>query len=181
MRRFTHYTVIANCSSCAVLRLSSSCSRRKPCIHIGLRRNMRSSMQQELVAAATLAWVWQTNVNDLTRQLERLLCSPYRAIEWRTDKVIDFRDLNVPQIAERLVRWDSRHPDTVFQDGFLPRAVDCTDAAMSLKQYVPPSSSGRLATTRGATGYASNFSKCCLGLEGTLAVSHRTVSHALPT
>lgn len=97
---------------------------------------MRSSMQQELVAAATLAWVWQTNVNDLTRQLERLLCSPYRAIEWRTDKVIDFRDLNVPQIAERLVRWDSRHPDTVFQDGFLPRAVDCTDAAMSLKQYV---------------------------------------------
>lgn len=68
------------------------------------------------------------------RRLENVLQSNEhysgRAIEWRTDTVTDFRGYHVPAAAERLVRWDRRHPDVVFNDGFQPHVAPTDESGI---------------------------------------------------
>jgi hypothetical protein len=92
--------------------------------YLRLVRQIRvmSNTNAGLFLTAVLAWF----TRDFERVINRLdTVNNARAIEWRTDTVTDFRGHPVPAAAERLIRWDTRHPDQVFQHGFVP-------------QYAPP-------------------------------------------
>ncbi|KAG8737308.1 hypothetical protein FRC10_008366 [Ceratobasidium sp. 414] len=87
-----------------------------------------------LFVAATIPFFRTTPEADLVRRLENVLQNNEhysgRAIEWRTDSVHDFRGLRVPAAAERLVRWDRRHPDVVFTEGFQPHVAPADEASL---------------------------------------------------
>ncbi|KAG8762260.1 hypothetical protein FRC12_009115, partial [Ceratobasidium sp. 428] len=87
-----------------------------------------------LFVAATVPFFRTAPEADLMRRLEDALQSNAhysgRAIEWRTDTVNDFRGVNVPAAAERLVRWDSRHPNVVFNEGFQPHVAPGDEAGL---------------------------------------------------
>ncbi|KAG9096451.1 hypothetical protein FS749_008453 [Ceratobasidium sp. UAMH 11750] len=87
-----------------------------------------------LFVAATVPFFRTTPQVDLMRRLENVLQSnehySARSIEWRADTVHDFRGLHVPAAAERLVRWDRRHPDIVFTEGFQPHVVPSDEASL---------------------------------------------------
>lgn len=81
-----------------------------------------SNTNAGLFLTAVLAWFSR----DVERVINRLdAVNNGRPIEWRTDTVTDFRGHPIPAGAERLIRWDDRHPDQIFQHGFVP-------------QYAPP-------------------------------------------
>lgn len=96
-----------------------------------------------LLLAATITW-FRENPNIVIRRLDDILRqnSRYsrRTIEWRTDTVTDFRGLPVPAAAERLLRWDVRHPDIIFDQGFIPTVVpydhEIQAESADLGQYV---------------------------------------------
>ncbi|KAG8681758.1 hypothetical protein FRC09_017251, partial [Ceratobasidium sp. 395] len=46
-----------------------------------------------------------------------------QVIEYRANIITDFRGYAVPSAVERLVRWDYRHPDIIFNEGFWPHVV----------------------------------------------------------
>ncbi|KAG8699995.1 hypothetical protein FRC08_004989 [Ceratobasidium sp. 394] len=85
------------------------------------------SNDQSLFLAAAVPFFRTTPEADLMRQLDTAfhMNGRYseRAIEFRTDSVRDFRGFHVPAAAERLIRWDRRHPDVVFTEGFLPHVA----------------------------------------------------------
>ncbi|QRV80468.1 hemopexin domain protein [Ceratobasidium sp. AG-Ba] len=87
-----------------------------------------------LFEAATIPFFRSAPEADLMRRLEEALQNNAhysgRGIEWRTDSVTDFRGYHVPAAAERLVRWDRRHPDVVFNEGFRPHVAPADESAI---------------------------------------------------
>ncbi|XDG03957.1 hypothetical protein ABKA04_003572 [Annulohypoxylon sp. FPYF3050] len=83
---------------------------------------MSHNTHADLFVAAALRW-FHDNAENVIRRLDEALrgSRPRSVIEWRTDSVDDFRGQTVPASAERLVRWDYRHPNRIFRDGFLPQ------------------------------------------------------------
>ncbi|KAG8780961.1 hypothetical protein FRC12_022387 [Ceratobasidium sp. 428] len=53
-----------------------------------------------------------------------------QTIEYRTDTVTDFRGYPVPSAVERLVRWDRRHPDIIFNEGFRPHIIPSDESGI---------------------------------------------------
>ncbi|RYO97561.1 hypothetical protein DL765_011162 [Monosporascus sp. GIB2] len=103
---------------------------------------MAHNTHADLFLAAALRW-FHESAEDINRRLDHALriSRPERVIEWRADTVTDFRGQTVPASAERLVRWDYRHPNVIFRDGFLPQyAAQPEDALedrhVDLHQYV---------------------------------------------
>ncbi|KAG9126156.1 hypothetical protein FRC07_004675 [Ceratobasidium sp. 392] len=87
-----------------------------------------------LFGAAAVPFFRNAPEADLMRRLDDVLRNnerySERAIEWRTDTVNDFRGYSVPAAAERLVRWDPRHPNVVFNEGFLPHVAPGDEAGL---------------------------------------------------
>ncbi|KAG9126157.1 hypothetical protein FRC07_004676 [Ceratobasidium sp. 392] len=85
-------------------------------------------------AAASLPFFRNAPESDLMRRLDDILQDNEhyrgRALEFRTDIVSDFRGRAVPAAADRLLRWDRRHPNTIFQEGFQPRATPGDEASL---------------------------------------------------
>lgn len=83
---------------------------------------MSHNTNADLFIAAQTLW-FADDFQRVIRQLDDSLHTslPRNSIEWRTDDITDFRGQHVPASAERLVRWDDRHPDVIFRDGFAPR------------------------------------------------------------
>jgi hypothetical protein len=72
--------------------------------------------------AATLQWFHDNAGLIINRMNDAFSISlPNRTIEWHADIVNDFRGHTVFASAERLRRWDYRHPNVIFRDGFRPR------------------------------------------------------------
>jgi len=62
-------------------------------------------------------------------------------VTWRPHKLTDFRGHDVSATVERVVRWDSRHPDEVFQYGIRPQyepqeGEDLAHANIDLGSYL---------------------------------------------
>lgn len=94
-----------------------------------------------LVAPAQLQWVRDAAVGDLNSRLQQQLTrhpdASNRVIEWRMDTVTDFRGQTVPASSERLLRWDRRHPDLIFSQGFRPRSTAAwISSEMDLHDFV---------------------------------------------
>ncbi|KAG9122127.1 hypothetical protein FRC07_001629 [Ceratobasidium sp. 392] len=72
---------------------------------------------------------------DLMRRFDEILeHNPrysHRAIEYRTDAVTDFRGYPVPAAVERLIRWDRRHPDIIFNEGFRPHETPADESGIA--------------------------------------------------
>ncbi|KAG8723688.1 hypothetical protein FRC09_002222 [Ceratobasidium sp. 395] len=85
-------------------------------------------------AAATALLFRSAPESFLMRRLDNILQDNThyagRAIEFRTDVVSDFRGQTVPATADRLLRWDRRHPDIVFQEGFRPLVAPGDEASL---------------------------------------------------
>ncbi|KAI1273594.1 hypothetical protein F5Y07DRAFT_411191 [Xylaria sp. FL0933] len=83
---------------------------------------MSPNTLDDLFLAAALQW-FHDNAEHVISRLDDALenSRPGHVIEWRTDTVTDFRGHTVPASGERLVRWDSRHPNVIFRDGFRPQ------------------------------------------------------------
>ncbi|KAI0067951.1 hypothetical protein BV25DRAFT_894797 [Artomyces pyxidatus] len=60
-----------------------------------------------------------------------------RTIMWRDDTVTDFRGKTVPAAAERLIRWDRRHPAEIFENGFQPLFAPATPVTSDIQNAFP--------------------------------------------
>ncbi|ESK92802.1 Hemopexin domain-containing protein [Moniliophthora roreri MCA 2997] len=78
--------------------------------------------EHDLFASSALDWMREDNVaGDVVRILDNSFrTSSGRDLEWRTNIVSDFRGHSGVAAAERLIRWDRRHPNDIFGEGFLP-------------------------------------------------------------
>lgn len=76
----------------------------------------------DLFVTSSIRWI-RVNPQRIIRAMEHFLTisHPGHRIVWRSDGVEDFRGLLVSACAERLIRWDTRHPNDIFNRGFVPR------------------------------------------------------------
>ncbi|MDN5667834.1 MAG: hypothetical protein L0G87_05495 [Renibacterium salmoninarum] len=80
--------------------------------------------------SSTVNWVSSPG-SPVVEQLQRSLAAnpryANRQISYRDSTVTDYRGQQVDAVNERLVRWDRRDPNTIFEQGFVPIAPDCWD------------------------------------------------------
>ncbi|KAK6359014.1 hypothetical protein TWF696_000186 [Orbilia brochopaga] len=95
-----------------------------------------------LFIAAALRW-FQDDPGRIIQRLDEAFRAGNqgRTIEFRTDVVTDFRGHTVPASAERLIRWDYRHPNVIFRYGFVPQydagpGDPLANQHVDLEQYV---------------------------------------------
>ncbi|KAG8719150.1 hypothetical protein FRC09_011549 [Ceratobasidium sp. 395] len=85
--------------------------------------------------AAALPFFRSAPEAELMNRLDSILRSnshyARRSLEFRTDTVTDFREYPVPAAAERLIRWDYRHPDVIFNEGFRPLVAPTNEAGIT--------------------------------------------------
>ncbi|KAK5998524.1 NAD--DNA ADP-ribosyltransferase [Cladobotryum mycophilum] len=92
---------------------------------------MSGSFNPDLFLAATLDWQERVDLWDVFRRINSYFTN---GVTWRPDTLRDFRSVQVPSSAQRLVRWDGRHPSDIFRGGFEPRGDD--DSQYNLAEYV---------------------------------------------
>ncbi|KAL6817503.1 hypothetical protein V8C40DRAFT_281699 [Trichoderma camerunense] len=84
---------------------------------------MSGSFNPDLFIAAVSSWQQSVDFRDLFNRIQSALGNG-RDVIWRPGSIRDFRNLEIPTAAERLVRWDRRNPEEIFRTGFEP----CGDA-----------------------------------------------------
>ncbi|KAG8793443.1 hypothetical protein FRC12_002739 [Ceratobasidium sp. 428] len=85
------------------------------------------SNDPSIFGAAVLPYPRNAPEAELMSRLDGILRhNPHyarRNLEFRTDTVTDFREYPVLAAVERLIRWDNRHPDEIFSEGFRPHVT----------------------------------------------------------
>ncbi|KAL6303072.1 hypothetical protein BKA93DRAFT_750835 [Sparassis latifolia] len=88
-------------------------------------------------AAAVFSW-FRDDTQSLMNRIAAVLASsslyPGRTVQWRPTQATDFRNLHLPASAERLIRWDTRRPEDVFEKGFVPRAQPSNSTQLQDRQ-----------------------------------------------
>lgn len=94
------------------------------------------------LSSAIVQWVRDSPADELNHQLESSLARDEvyghsATLTWRPETLTDYRGQRVMRSEERLIRWDRREPNDIFQNGFIPQRPDSwDDSEGNLASYV---------------------------------------------